>query len=133
MKLYKRNGLYYCQYLDPTGRRVRFSCHTRLKAEATEYALEHLKKPLSHTMDVLPLSQVIQSRERSLEHSKYFKNCFRYHRQLLNYFGALLTCMNSKQQMCSSIMYFLRTHTTQRQPGTSTSWHCRLCCAMPRN
>ena len=96
MKLYKRNGLYYCQYLDPTGRRVRFSCHTRLKAEATEYALEHLKKPLSHTMDVLPLSQVIQSRERSLEHSKYFKNCFRYHRQLLNYFGGTLNVYELK-------------------------------------
>jgi len=90
MKLFIRNGLYYCQYLDPTGRRVRFSCHTRLKAEATAYALEHLKKPLSQPMDVLSLSQVIQSRERSLEHTKYFQNCFRYHRQLLNYFGGSL-------------------------------------------
>ena len=96
MKLYKRNGLYYCQYLDPTGKRIRFSCHTRLKHEATAYALEHLKKPLQVTSDVLPLSRAIKSRERSLEHTKYFKNCFRYHRQLLDYFGGELNLYELK-------------------------------------
>ena len=90
MKLFKRNGLYYCKYLSPTGKRIRFSCHTRLKHEAMAYAVEHLKKPLQVTADVLPLARVIRSRERSLEHTKYFKNCFRYHRQLLDYFGGEL-------------------------------------------
>ena len=124
MKLYKRNGLYYCQYLDPSGRRIRFSCHTRLKAEATEYALEHLKKPLRHTKDVLPLSQVIQSRERSLEHTKYFQNCFRYHRQLLNYFGGSLNLYELKAADVLKYHVFLKN--TYNSASTRNKYYLAL-------
>ena len=89
MKLYKRADLYYCQYADPVQGRIRFSCGTGNKQEALEYAVKRLATPklaLNNSLDVLTLLSVIKSRETSLEHSKYFKNCYRYHRQLLSYF-----------------------------------------------
>ena len=124
MKLFKRNGLYYCKYLSPTGKRIRFSCHTRLKHEATAYAVEHLKKPLQVTADVLPLSQVIQSRERSLEHTKYFKNCFRYHRQLLDYFGGDLNLHELKALDVLKYHGFLKD--TYNAPSTRNKYYLAL-------
>ena len=124
MKLFKRNGLYYCKYLSPTGKRIRFSCHTRLKHEAMAYALEHLKKPLSVPMDVLLLSQVIQSRERSLEHTKYFKNCFRYHRQLLDYFGGDLNLYELKAIDVLKYHGFLKD--TYNAPSTRNKYYLAL-------
>ena len=89
MKLYKRADLYYCQHADPVQGRIRFSCGTSNKQEALEYAIKRLATPKlasNNTTDVLTLLTAIRSRETSLEHSKYYKNCYRYHRQLLSYF-----------------------------------------------
>ena len=124
MKLFKRNGLYYCKYLSPTGKRIRFSCHTRLKHEAMAYALEHLKKPLSVPMDVLLLSHVIQSRERALEHTKYFMNCFRYHRQLLDYFGGDLNLYELKALDVLKYHGFLKD--TYNAPSTRNKYYLAL-------
>ena len=88
MKLYKRDGVYYCNYVNPSGKRIRFTCGSRSKAEATAYAMTRISSTPEQSMDELRLSVATKSREQSLETSKYYKNCYRYHRQLLDYFGS---------------------------------------------
>lgn len=89
MKLFKRNNMYYCQHTDPVQGRIRFSCGTDNKQQALDYAIKRLATPkhaLNNSLDVLTLLSVIQSRETTLEQSKYYKNHVRYHQQLLSYF-----------------------------------------------
>ena len=88
MKLYKRDGVYYCNYVNPSGKRIRFTCGSRSKAEAMAYAMDRISSTPEQSMDELRLSVATKSREQSLETSKYYKNCYRYHRQLLDYFGS---------------------------------------------
>ena len=99
MKLFKRKGIYYCQYVNPSGKRIRFTTHLRNKQEAINMALKRISEPmtaLDNSFDVLTLLSVTKSRERSLEHSKYYKNCYRYHRQLIEYFTAHLNLYELK-------------------------------------
>jgi integrase len=92
MQLYKRNNTWYCHYVDRSGKRHRFSCFTPKRAEAQEYALAKLQEPTA-TADVLKLSEAILSRERAVDHSKYYKNYMRFHKQILEYFGGDLNIL----------------------------------------
>ena len=87
MKLYKRRGVYYCNYVNPSGKRIRFSCGSRSKTEAMAYAMDKISSTPEKTTDVLLLSVAIKSREQSLDNSKYYKNYMRFHKQILEYFG----------------------------------------------
>ena len=88
MKLYKRDGVYYCNYVNPSGKRIRFTCGSRSNADAMAFAMDRISSAPEKTTDVLLLSVATKSREQSLETSKYYKTCYRYHRQLLDYFGS---------------------------------------------
>jgi integrase len=122
MKLYKRNNVYYCHYVDVHGKRVRFSCGTGHKASALAYAVQHMSKPVSP--DVLPLLDVITSREETVDSSKYYKNYIRFHKQILDYFGKDLNLFDLKStDVLKFHSYLMRTYKT---PSTRNKYYLAL-------
>ena len=122
MKLYKRNNMYYCQYMDVNGKRIRFSCGTGNKAEALAYAVKHMAKPTA--TDVLPLSTAVESRERAVDTSKYYKNYMRFHKQILEYFGKDLNLFEIKgTDVLQFHSYLVKKYNT---PSTRNKYYLAL-------
>ena len=122
MKLYKRNNMYYCQYMDVNGKRIRFSCGTGNKAEALAYAVKQMAKPTA--TDVLPLSTAVESRERAVDTSKYYKNYMRFHKQILEYFGKDLNLFEIKgTDVLQFHSYLVKKYNT---PSTRNKYYLAL-------
>ena len=127
MKLFKRKGIYYCQYVNPSGKRVRFTTHLRNKQEAINMSLKRIAAPvtaLNDSFDVLTLLSVTKSRERSLEHSKYYNHCYRYHRQLIEYFTAHLNLYELKPT--DVLQYHSYLKSKYNAPSTRNKYYLAL-------